>query len=308
MANLMVQRLSASGVSFCGADTGGFLGRPTPELFCRWMQMAAFHVFFRNHNNGEYGGQEPWCFGPMVEDLVRRAIGERYRLLPYLYTQFYRYSTQGMPMIRSLALMYPENTDTYWRSSEFFLGDALYVVPVHHPGEGGRFLYVPPGHWYSLWNDMPAAVSDAETWVATTMSAIPVFVRGGSVVPRWPVQQYVGELKNPPVTLDLWWAPETTVHSELYEDAGDGLAHRLGDYLLHRFAYTATARALSLQHRMEGSAEQERESFELALHALPPTAHPELLADGAPVPAEFDRKHVLRARIPATFRELTLRF
>ncbi len=308
MANLMVQRLSASGVSFCGADTGGFLGRPTPELFCRWMQMAAFHVFFRNHNNGEYGGQEPWCFGPMVESLVRQAIGERYRLLPYLYTQFYRYSKRGTPIIRSLALMYPENTDTYWRSSEFFLGDALYVVPVHHPAESGRFLYVPPGHWYSLWNDAPAPVADAEAWVSTTMSAIPVFVRGGSVIPRWPVQQYVGELEHPPVTLDVWWVPDTTVESELYEDAGDGLAHRIGDYLLHRFIYASSARELRLRHRQEGDATRPRDTFELALHALPHTATPVVVADGIALQGEFDNKRIFRVQLPAAFRELSLKF
>lgn len=308
MANLMVQRLSASGVSFCGADTGGFLGRPTPELFCRWMQMAAFHVFFRNHNNDEYGGQEPWCFGPVVEEMVRTAIAQRYRLLPYLYTQFYRYSTQGIPIIRSLALMYPHNTDTYWRSSEFFLGDSLYVVPVHHPGESGRFMYVPPGHWYSLWTDAPAPESDAEAWVATPMSHIPVYVRGGSVIPRWPVQQYVGEMENPPLTLDIWWAPETTSTEELYEDAGDGLAHRLGDYLLHHYAYASGIREFSLRHKTEGARALSSDTVELALHALPHTATPTLMVDGRIVSGSFDERHIFRAQIAAGFRELRLHF
>ena len=308
MANLMVQRLSTSGVSFCGADTGGFLGRPTPELFCRWMQMAAFHVFFRNHNNGEYGGQEPWCFGPVVEEMVRAAVEQRYRLLPYLYTQFYRYSTKGMPIIRSLALMYPDNTDTYWRSSEFFLGDDLYVVPVHHPGESGRFLYVPPGHWYSLWNDAPAPDADAEAWVSTPMATIPVFVRGGSVIPRWPVQQYVGELPTPPVSLDVWWAPDTEHEDELYEDAGDGLSYREGEYLLHRFTYASAAREFTLRRQAEGHLEPARTAFELALHALPHVATPTLVVDGREVRGEFDARHIFRAAVPADFAELQLRF
>lgn len=308
MANLMVQRLSASGVSFCGADTGGFLGRPSPELFCRWMQMAAFHVFFRNHNNGEYGGQEPWCFGTVVEEFVRRAIEERYRLLPYFYTLFYRYSVQGMPMIRSLALMYPQNTDTYWRSSEFFLGDSLYVVPVHHPGEDGRFLYVPPGHWYSLWNDKPAPDTDAEAWVSTSMTSIPVFVRGGSIIPRWPVQQFVGEIENPPVTLDTWWAPDTTLTSELYEDAGDGFAYRLGDYSLHRFVYAAETKSFTITHRTEGDRDHAHRFFELAIHALPHTATPQVEADTVLLTGDFDERHVYRVAVPSTFRRLSISF
>lgn len=308
MANLMVQRLSASGISFCGADTGGFLGHPTPELFCRWMQMAAFHVFFRNHNNGEYGGQEPWCFGSLVEEIVRKTIENRYRLLPYFYTQFHRYATEGTPIIRSLALMYPENPDTYWRSSEFFVGDDIYVVPVHHQGETGRFLYTPPGHWYSLWTDIPAPTSGEEAWIPAAISHIPVLVRGGAVIPRWPVQQYVGELPEPPVTLDLWWSPEDGADSRLYEDAGDGMAYKTGDYLLHFFRYKGGARAFSLSHRKEGVRRMRADSFELAVHALPISAAPRLTVDGEAVSGGFDEHHVFRARLPRTFRTLHAEF
>ena len=298
MANLMVQRLSTSGVSFCGADTGGFLGHPTPELFCRWMQMAAFHPFFRNHSNGEYGGQEPWCFGPMVEQHVRLAIMERYRLLPYLYTQFYLFHAQGLPIIRSLAIMFPENPDMYWRSSEFFLGDSLYIVPVHHPGEDGRFLYMPPGHWYSLWTDAPAPSADAEVWVSTPPNRIPVFVRGGHLIPRWPVQQYTGQIASPHVTYDLWWAPECSATSCHYEDAGEGHAHRIGMYRLHRFHYTATRRSITIVREGEGKLDATEDTATLALHALPIGAQPKVTADGATCPGSYDAQRIYRAEIP----------
>ena len=97
LANFQCQRLAASGISFAGADAGGFMGHPTPELFCRWMQMASFHGFFRNHSSGEFGGQEPWVFGQEVTSYVKAAIEGRYRLLPYIYTQFRRYAETGMP-------------------------------------------------------------------------------------------------------------------------------------------------------------------------------------------------------------------
>ncbi len=316
MANLMVQRLSTSGVSFCGADTGGFLGHPTPELFCRWMQMAAFHVFFRNHNNGEYGGQEPWCFGPVVEEMVRSAIEQRYRLLPYIYTQFHRYATEGTPVIRSLAFMYPENADTYWRSSEFFLGDALYIAPVHHPGESGRKLYVPQGAWYSLWTDEPAPAQGAEAWVSTPIRTIPAFVRGGHVVPQWPVQQYVGELPNPPCRYELWWAADTEAESRFYEDAGDGFGYRVGDYLLHRFHYRSGARGFTLCRTECGSMESAEEGASLVLHALPADAAPRLMSNGCELPGSFETlpgaegasRRVFRAEIPKHFACLQLEF
>ncbi len=310
MANLMVQRLSASGVSFCGADTGGFLGKPTPELFCRWMQLAAFHVFFRNHNNGEFGGQEPWEFGPVVEESVRQAIEARYRLLPYFYTQFYRYATEGLPIIRSLALMYPDNEDTYWRSSEFFVGDALYVVPVHHPGEAGRFLYMPPGAWYCLWSDAPAPVAESEAWVSTPISHIPVYVRGGHIIPRWPVQQFVGEMSAPSLTYDLWWAPHTCEQSCHYEDSGDSpLALEQEDYLLRRFCYTSSARSFAICCTSSGKRPPINQTISFVLHALPYHAVPRLVVDGsvcACVPGAGGK--TFRAEIPAVFREINVEF
>lgn len=308
MANLMIQRLSTSGVSFCGADTGGFLGHPTPELFARWMQMAAFHVFYRNHSNGQFGGQEPWCFGKNVEDVVRLAIEERYRLLPYLYTQFYRYSSEGTPIIRSLALMHPENENVYWRSSEFFLGDAIYVAPVHHPGQGGRNVYIPKGHWFSLWTDQEMAGEDGEMWANSPMNRIPVMVKGGMIIPRWPVQQYVGEISNPNYTYDLWWAPRAQEQSLLYEDDGDGASHRVGDYLLHSFSYTAENRGFALEHSEQGGKKTQNSMVTLAVHALPKSSNPRLLLNGLPIFGAFDERHVFRADIPSNFQRIELEF
>ncbi len=306
MSNLMVQRLSTSGVSFCGADTGGFLGRPSPELFCRWMQMAAFHVFFRNHNNGEFGGQEPWCFGEEVENYVRLAIEERYRLLPYFYTQFYLYATQGVPIIRSLPIMFPRDTDTYWRSSEFFLGDALYVIPVHHPDCKERTLYLPPGVWYSLWDDTPAPAQDAEIVVATPLQRIPVYVRGGCLIPRWPVQQFVGELPEPPLSLELWWTTEEGVRTSfLYEDAGDGLAYRYGAFLLHEFSCTCTAHSVTISCRRTGQHHPKRNTTTLMLHALPAEHNVQVVADGVETPSRVEGG-VLRTEVSSLFREINI--
>jgi alpha-glucosidase len=140
------------------------------------------------------------------------------------------------------------------------------------------------------------------------MSSIPVFVRGGCIIPRWPIQQYVGEIANPPVTLDLWWAPDTVQVSELYEDAGDGMAYRLGDYLLHKFTYHSSVRELSISHCMEGEQERAADSFELALHSLPHTATPTITVDGVELSGAFDDKHVFRVQISARFRDLTVSF
>ena len=125
------------------------------------------------------------------------------------------------------------------------------------------------------------------------------------MIPRWPVQQYVGQLENPPCTLELWWAADTCAASRWYEDAGEGTAYRQGASLLHRFAYSATARSMRLTHSTEGELPPPRESVALCLHSLPADARPHLLVDGREHPAEHQER-TLRADLPAHFRELTL--
>ena len=282
LANFQCQRLAASGISFAGADAGGFMGHPTPELFCRWMQMASFHGFFRNHSSGEFGGQEPWVFGQEVTSYVKAAIEDRYRLLPYIYTQFRRYAETGMPVLRSLALQCFTNKDTYWRGAEYFFGDHLYVIPIHEPQEGGRFLYIPEGVWYSYHTDSLMEDTGKDVWVKCPLSFLPVYVRGGAVIPHWPVQQYVGELPRPPLTLDVWWAPEGEVASHLYEDAGDGYAYRNGECAVHGFLYRGGTNSLELDWNCEGDPCAFHESAEVVLHGLPAGISVSACMDGVP--------------------------
>src|SRR5688572_4663046 len=125
IANMQCQRLSVSGVSFCGSDIGGFIGNPDGELFVRYIQMAVFHPFFRGHSSHDHGNKEPWAFGPSFEPLIRKAIELRYQLLPYIYTTFYQYVTHGTPMIRPLAFMAQHENETLLRMHEFGFGDQL---------------------------------------------------------------------------------------------------------------------------------------------------------------------------------------
>lgn len=44
----MTLTLGLAGMTYSGADTGGFFGNPDAELLTRWYQMGAFHPFFRH--------------------------------------------------------------------------------------------------------------------------------------------------------------------------------------------------------------------------------------------------------------------
>ncbi|KAL4352975.1 hypothetical protein GQ457_06G034570 [Hibiscus cannabinus] len=59
----MILSLGLTGMSFSGADVGGFFGNPDPELLVRWYQLGAYYPFFRGHAHHDTKRREPWLFG-----------------------------------------------------------------------------------------------------------------------------------------------------------------------------------------------------------------------------------------------------
>ena len=141
IANVQAQRMCMSGYSFVGSDIGGFAEQPNGELFARWIQLGVFHPFCRVHSSGDHGDQEPWSFDDEVTNIVRKFIELRYQLLPYLYTMFYRYSKEGVPMLKPLVHFDQEDHQTHFRTDEFIFGEQILICPVHEPNAQGRRMY-----------------------------------------------------------------------------------------------------------------------------------------------------------------------
>ncbi|RVW28249.1 putative glucan 1,3-alpha-glucosidase [Vitis vinifera] len=59
----MILTLGLTGMTFSGADVGGFFGNPETELLVRWYQLGAYYPFFRAHAHHDTKRREPWLFG-----------------------------------------------------------------------------------------------------------------------------------------------------------------------------------------------------------------------------------------------------
>jgi len=267
IANVQVQRMCLTGYSFVGSDIGGFAEQPDGELFARWIQLGVFHPFCRVHSSGDHGNQEPWSFGAEITDIVRKFVNLRYQLLPYLYTMFYKYVKENIPMIQSLVFFDQEDNQTHFRTDEFIFGEKILVCPIQEPNAQGRRMYMPRGEWYDFWTN-EYVVGGKEKWVAAEIDMLPVFVKAGAIIPKYPVQQYVGEKKIEELLLEVYFK-EGIETSEVYEDAANGYDYKKGRYSLSNYKLTGKDNSLTIQLFKDGTFETEYEKMKLNFHGLP---------------------------------------
>jgi alpha-glucosidase len=252
----MVLNLGLSGQPFSGPDIGGFSGTPSPELFAHWIGLGAFLPFCRTHNSLK-GNQEPWSFGPEVEEIARVALARRYRLLPYLYTRFHEAATEGLPIARPVFFADPADPKLRNEDHAFFLGSDVLVQPQLDPDALHDFAR-PTGRWRSF----TVAGEDP-----STTPAHPVLrIRDGAIVPLGPGGQTTDEASDGPLTLVVSLDANGSAEGGLYEDAGEGFGYRGGDYLKTTYRAVLRDGAVHLEvAKQEGKRPRPRRALQVRL-------------------------------------------
>ncbi|XP_068834199.1 neutral alpha-glucosidase AB isoform X2 [Capricornis sumatraensis] len=237
----MCLSLGLVGLSFCGADVGGFFKNPEPELLVRWYQMGAYQPFFRAHAHLDTGRREPWLLPSQYHDIIRDALGQRYSLLPFWYTLFYQSHREGIPVMRPLWVHYPKDVTTFSIDDQFLLGDALLVHPVSDSEAHGVQVYLPgQGEvWYDV-QSYQKYHGPQTLYLPVTLSSIPVFQRGGTIVPRWMrVRRSSDCMKDDPITLFVALSLQGTAQGELFLDDGHTFNYQTRhEFLLRRFSFS----------------------------------------------------------------------
>lgn len=249
MTTPMLLNLGLSGFGVAGADVGGFIGTPSPELLTRWTELATFQPIDRNHTNKGSGDKEVWVHGPTQEAIRRRYIEERYRLLPYLYTAAEELSRTGIPIVRPVFLEFPEATKNanpfdLEASNEFLFGPDLLVAPPPFPEQPDAYpLKLPPGIWYDYWTGTkvqgPRQKEEpiqASLQIRPELDTLPVYVREGTILPLQPLIQSTEETPQGELTLRVY--PGAPCHGSFYLDDGKTLAYKRGEMLRMEFSCT----------------------------------------------------------------------
>ena len=151
-------------------DLGGHVANPTPEQYIRWIEYGALSPIYRPHctHNLE---RMPWAFGPEAENVARRFLDMRYRLLPVFYAAAHENYETGEPLLRRLDLdpnypFFPEAS----RNDEYTLGKFILVAPVMQGS-----MQIVPSAWLKTLDGQPGL--NAEFFTNEDLSGAPAFTR-----------------------------------------------------------------------------------------------------------------------------------
>ena len=184
-----------SGTPFHATDVGGFYGatQPEPALYLRWVQAAIFASHFRIHG---IGAREPWAFGKEIERIAREFFEIRYKLLPYLRGACDLSVKTGMPVMRSMVLMHPDDRVARGFELQFYCGPQMIVMPIlNREGDVEGYLPEHPGGWYELWSGLHVDGGEV-IQLNYDLERIPVFVRAGVALPIGPLVQSTQPLEG----------------------------------------------------------------------------------------------------------------
>ena len=202
-----------SGLAYWSHDIGGFWGDPSPELYVRWAQWGLLTPLSRYHGATE---RQPWRFGDEALAIFRRYARLRSRLVPYLVSYGWDASETGVPLMRPMAMEFPDDPAGYAFDLQYCLGRELLVSPVAH-ADGWVTTYLPPGRWLDWWS---GAVVEGPTVLRrqVPLAEMPLYLRQDSLLVLGPERSHVGDRPADPLTVEAFVT--TSARFTLRQDAG----------------------------------------------------------------------------------------
>ena len=248
MSTPMLLSMGLCGYTLVGDDIGGFAGTPPADLLTRWIELGAFNPIYRDHTAKGTGDQEPWVHGPEQEMIRKKYIELRYQLLPYTYTGTEEMTRTGLPFMRPIFLEYPQLNNGWKDDHNFLFGRDLFVAPVDTEMLDAKEVQLPPGDWYDFWSGNKVNGAKSMT-LHPRLEELPLFVRGGAILPTQAVVQSTSE--TPAGGLKLRVYPGSDCVGALYMDDGHTYAYEKNQVLRVRYGCQMASNNVTVSSKIE---------------------------------------------------------
>ena len=246
------------GISWWSHDIGGFKGGiEDSELYLRYVQFATFSPIFRfSSKRGAFYKREPWRWDMKTYTIVKDYCKLRHKLIPYIYTEGYKYSNTGIPIIQPLYYYYPEIFDEPSYKNEYYFGTELLVSPITKPKDqimnrSVEKIFLPKGIWYDF-KTGKKFIGNKRYISFFKDEDYPVFAKAGAIIPIGKLDENINNTKAPKrMEIDIF--PGSSNVYRMYEDDGESSLYIEGYYIITAidFNYAKDNYTLSI-HPVEG--------------------------------------------------------
>ena len=260
-----------SGQAYTTSDLDGIFDG-SPQTYLRDLQWKTFLPTGMAMNGWSVRHKRPWRDGEPFTSANRSWLLLRERLLPYQYTYAAQAHRTGVGAVRPLVLKYPDDPQTWGDAVkyEFLSGEAFLVAPVYSDTTVRDGIYLPRGQWTDYWSGQTYAGPLTLNGYHAPPDKLPLFVRGGSVIPMWPEDTRSWRTRDRS-RLDLDVYPGDDGSFTLYEDDGVSRAYTRGEYAEQTFSVTPSPTGVTVAigpstGRYAGKV--DRRAYHLTVHDL----------------------------------------
>ena len=286
-------------------------------------------IFRLHSTKIKFHERRPWAYDAEVLHVTRSAMQLRHALIPYLYSLSWRNATNHEAPIRPMYHDYPTRDEAYLCPQQYTFGPDLIAAPHTTPADpdtqlSRQVVWLPPGTWHHFFTGEQFS---GDSWQVQygRLQDIPVFAKAGAIVPLGPKVGWGGI--DSPETIDLHCFAGADGKFTLYEDDGQSLGYKNGRFALTQFTQTwqknkmvvtiqpasgdasqipanrsyclhlrGLSKNVTLTATLDGQPvefaaayDEQTESWETAVIALPSSSQLQLTASGSPLVTPRDR-------------------
>jgi lysosomal alpha-glucosidase len=208
--------------------------------------LGSFNPFFRNHNGITYIDQDPASFSPAATASNRRAVELRYTLIPFLYTLFHRVHISGGTVVRSMAHVFPTDANCWSLDEQFLWGSSLLIAPVIYEDHVNKSLYLPTTErWFNYYTGEEQKTL-GEITVSAPMDFVPLYIRGGSILPHQESAMNTMISRQKPMYLIVALDKNERADGNLFWDDGDSI-DTYENSMYNYFSFNYKAKRLNIE-------------------------------------------------------------
>ena len=221
--------------------SGYYKGIEDNELYLRSLQLEVFSPILKfGIDKGKYYKREPWKWDIKTYTIAKDYIKLRHKLIPYIYSETYKYHKFGKSLIIPLYFKNEKFYDDIRYKNEYYFGEELFIAPIIATKDEimNRVVhkfYLPEGTWY----DFVTGKKFPGDKIYTSFfrdEDYPVFAKSGSIIPM-AIPKTINDI-TPPENIEINIFPGKSNTYTLFEDDGESDLYRKDYYLLTQIDYT----------------------------------------------------------------------